>query len=288
MKVDYQEDGLYLLRGETLDSNATVLESDGRAVVIEGMASQDDASALASFAERELGLEVRYVIATHYFSDHLAALGAFPGAEVVAHELYQHTFDSEKHRTDEERGFYVRPTLLVRDGLVLRWGRFTLDIFHNPGHSMSTLNIDVPEADLLHVGDTVVGGIAYFSYTSPELFAAALERLRRRWRSRVLASHGGLRPASALDHSLHYLTTLGRAVRSARTASSGVDDAILSIPLEACIAPGAAATPFERIFHARNLESTVERGLYGLEEPAAPRRRPVEVENNASASATRA
>src|SRR5262245_50781970 len=102
MKIERYADDLYVLRGETLDSNATVLAAAGRALVVDAMASRPDARALASFVEGELGLEVRYLVLTHYFSDHLAALALFPGAEIVAHHLFQHTFDSERHRTEEE------------------------------------------------------------------------------------------------------------------------------------------------------------------------------------------
>jgi glyoxylase-like metal-dependent hydrolase (beta-lactamase superfamily II) len=261
MRIDHSEDGLYVLRGEAQDANATVLAADGRAVIVDAMASRADAAALRAFVEDELGLTVRYLIATHYFSDHLAALASFPQAEIVAHEHYQHTFDSERFRTDEERGFYVRPTLLVRDGLLLRWGRFTLDVFHNPGHTMSTLGIDVPEADLLFGGDTVVGGLAYLAYSTPELLATALQRLRRRGRGRLLSSHGGIAPGRAIDDSLHYLRALGDAVSEARKSSHPAT-AIRAVPLEACLAPGLAARDFERMFHARNLESVVDRQLY--------------------------
>jgi cyclase len=261
VRLDHDQDGLYVLRGDAYDANATVLIGDGRAVLVDGMGSREDARALVAFVRGRVGLEVRFVIATHYFSDHMAALGSFPEASIVAHELYRHTFDAELHRTEEERGFFVKPTLLVRDGLVLDIGRFTLDIFHNPGHTMSTLGIEVPEADLLFAGDTVVGHLAYFAYSSPEIIEGALRRLKRRGRGRLLASHGGIVDPSALDRSLYYLRTLGEAVRDAR-GRAHPEEAIRRIPIEACLVPGLVATEFERLFHGRNLTSVVERDLY--------------------------
>ena len=51
---------------------------------------------------------------------------------------------------------------------------------------MSTINVDIAEADLLMVGDTMVGNMVYLAYSTPEIFRHALARLQRRGRSRVI------------------------------------------------------------------------------------------------------
>jgi len=213
-----------------------------------------------SFVCAEVDKTVRFIIATHYFSDHMAGLALFPEADIVAHRLHRHTFDTELHRTDEQRGFFVAPTVVVGEGLVLRFGRFTLDVFHNPGQTMGPLAVDVPEADLLHASDTLVGNIAYFSYTSPPLLTAALERLRQRGRRRVLASHGGVVTPGAFESALHYLSTLEAKVRRAR--GEGDAGAIGSLPLAECLPLGVTPTPFEDVFHRRNLVTIEERHLF--------------------------
>jgi cyclase len=229
-------------------------------LLVDGMASRRDAEELRERVEAGLKKRVRFIIATHYFSDHLAALGLFPDAEIIAHRNYLHTFTTERHRTKEEEANFVEPTMLINDSLLMKWGRHTLDVFHNPGHTMSTLSIEVPEADLLMTGDTVVGNIAYISYSAPEMLRQALQRLRRRGRGRLISSHSGVREGGAVEHALAYLDRLEAKARAAWQAGES-GDSVLRIRLDECLSPGLRPSPFEELFHGRNLESIVGRRL---------------------------
>jgi len=162
-------------------------------------------------------------------------------------------------RTDEEATFFVPPGIVVRDGLSVRWGRHTLNVFENCGHTLGTLNVDVPEADLVLSGDNLVGNIVYLAYSSPDLIAGALQELDRRGRSRLISSHGGLGRGERLGKALSYLSNLGEAARSAWKGGAGL---VRNITLDQCLAPGVAGTSFEEIFHTRNLQVICERNLF--------------------------
>jgi hypothetical protein len=125
---------------------------------------------------------------------------------------------------------------------------------------MSTLSIEVPEADLLMTSDNVVGNIAYFSYSTPDMARRALHRLKRRGRSRLISSHQGVRGSEALDNAIFYLDSLKTNVRAA-WASGGEGDSVLRIPIDECLRPELKASPYEELYHGRNLESVVERRL---------------------------
>jgi cyclase len=252
---------VYSLVGRAFASNSTVIIAGDEALLVDAMASRGDAEDLRAFVETELGKRVRFIICTHFFSDHIAALKLFPDASVIAHENYTHTFAAERFRTEEEREHFVEPDILISDGLKMRWGRFRLDIFYNPGHTMSTINIDIPGADLLLVGDNIVGNLVYIYYSTPELARKALERLRRRARTHIIEGHQGVLGAETVDNALHYLSSLEKHVRAARGSANG-QDSILKIDLEECLPPGVAGTPFERTFHGRNLQTIIERGLF--------------------------
>jgi cyclase len=261
MELQRLENDLVIAIGEAYRSNSAILLDGDRAVLIDALASRADAEALRAFVETTLGARVSFVICTHYFSDHLAALSLFPDAQVVAHKDYRETFHAERFRSEEEASFFVEPTILVSSDLSIRWGRFTLNVFHNPGHTASTLGVDIPEADLLVAGDTVVGNIVYLAYTTPDDLAAALDRLRARRKGRFLTSHLGVRSADAIDHAGHYLRTLGEKVREAR---SGVPQAapIAEIDVRGCLPDGVEAAPFEEMYHRRNLDVIVRRELF--------------------------
>ncbi len=254
------ESDIHLFVGETYDSNSTAFVKGDEVLLVDGMASRRDASELRERVEGGMKKRVRFLLVTHYFSDHLAALRLFPGAEIIAHRNYLHTFTTERHRTREEEANFVEPTMLVDDTLLMRWGRYTLNVFHNPGHTLSTLSIDVPEADLLLTGDTVVGNIVYISYTAPEILRQALRRLKRRGRGRLISSHTGVREGRAVENALDYLERLEANARAAwRAGEDGRE--VLRIPIGECLSPGLTPSPFEEMYHGRNLESIVERRL---------------------------
>jgi glyoxylase-like metal-dependent hydrolase (beta-lactamase superfamily II) len=201
---------------------------------------------------------VRFIACTHFFSDHLAALKLFSESEIIAHKNYSHTFDLERFRSEEERSFFVEPTILVSDELSIRWGRYHLNLFFNPAHTMSTINIDIPEADSIHVGDTLVGNVVYFAYSSPTLFSPALNRIKNTGRKKLIASHLEPRSSAAVDHALHYLKTL-----KLRVMERGCkEEDVLTIELQDCLPANVEATPFETIFHKRNLKFIVEQKLF--------------------------
>jgi cyclase len=255
------ESDIYVFIGETYHSNSTAFVKGDEVLLVDGMASRSDAEELRERIEVGLNKQVRFIIATHYFSDHLAALKLFPRAEIIAHQNYLHTFSTERFRTDEEAANFVEPTMLISDSLVMRWGRYTLDIFHNPGHTMSTLSIEVPEADLVMAGDNVVGNLAYFSYSTPDMAWHALRRLKRTGRTRLISSHQGLRPSDALDNAMFYLDTLKTNARAA-WALGPEGNSVLQIPVDRCLKPELKPSPYEELYHHRNLQSIVDRRLH--------------------------
>ncbi|HJP92343.1 MAG TPA: MBL fold metallo-hydrolase [Pyrinomonadaceae bacterium] len=205
------------------------------------------------------------IVSTHYFADHLAALNFFPRARVIAHKNYLDTFNSERYRSEDEATYFREPDILISDEMKIRWGKYELEIFHNPGHTSSTLTIDVKPADLLMVGDTLVGNIIYLAYSTPDLFVRALERLQARARSRVISSHGDVRNAAAIGNAQFYLERLADHTRDARVSAEG-EQSILETRLDSCLPTGVEPSAFEKIFHDRNLKTILERNFFAPEE----------------------
>jgi cyclase len=245
MRVDQIEKDLYIAIGDAYDSNSTIVLSGKEAIVIDALGSKKDARDLKRLIEDNFEARIRFFVCTHYFSDHLAALKLFPDSQIITHKNYHDTFDSERFRSEEEGSFFVEPTILMSDELTVRWGRFHLNLFHNPGHTTSTINVDIPEADLIHVGDTIVGNMVYVSYSSPAEFIPALQRIKQRDRRKLISSHLGVRSTEAIDHAASYLRTLQEKVKEHDS----------NITLQNCLPLGVEATPFENIFHKRNLNS---------------------------------
>ena len=260
MRIQQPEPDISVIIGETYNSNTVVFINGDEVLMVDCLASREDAESLRRFIEEELKKRVRFIIATHYFSDHLAALQLFPKADIIAHKNYKEVFDAEKYRSEEELTFFVEPTILVSDRLEIRWGQYRLDVFHNPGHTTGTLCVDVPLADMILTGDTLVGNMVYFYYTTPEVMTRALHALEQRDRRRLVSSHMGLRSGDAVGNAMFYLDRLQKEVHARRSASDD-HDAVLKIELEDCVREGVEATPFEKIYHKRNLETVIERNF---------------------------
>jgi cyclase len=260
MQIEQLESDLYVLIGEAYHANSTALCNGNEVLLVDGMASVEDALELRHWIENDLHKRVRWIISTHYFSDHMAAFRLFPDSDLIAHKNYEHTFQLERFRSAAETEHFRKPTLTLDGELELTWGRFHLNIFPNPGHTMSTINVDVPEADLLLAGDTAVGNIVYFLYSAPSLITNALTQLLRRNRSRLIEGHGWVRPGKTVEYSLHYLRSLETNVRELR--KHGDANAIPQIALADCLSKEVEPTDFEEIFHKRNLDAVIERGLF--------------------------
>jgi cyclase len=261
LREEQVEPDIFVFIGETYHSNSTAFIRGDEVLLVDGMATQRDASELRERIEGEWEKRVRFILATHYFSDHLAALKLFPQAEIIAHRNYMHTFSTERFRTKEEEANFVEPTMLISDALMMKWGRYTLDIFHNPGHTMSTLSIEVPEADLIMTADNLVGNIAYLAYSTPEMARQALTRLRRRERGRLISSHEGVRDSRSLENAISYLDSLKESATAA-WASEAEGEAVLGIPIDKCLKPELKPSAYEELYHKRNLETIVERRLF--------------------------
>lgn len=258
MNVIQIQPDLFLFIGKTYQSNSTIFVNSSDALLVDALGGLADAEQLRDFVEQVLKKEVRFIISTHYFSDHIAALGYFPRATIIAHENYLETFSSEQYRSDEEAGHFVEPHLLVSDRLKFRWGKFTLEVFHNPGHTTGTLTIDVPEANLLFVGDTLVGNIVYLKYSTSDRLQSALETLKQKPTDRrLLSSHGPIRSTDSIRNAQFYLEKLGE-----RVSKVGFNDTLLNTPLEMLMPGSVEPTSYERIFHQRNLETILERRLF--------------------------
>lgn len=262
MRIEQLAADVYVFVGEAYLSVSTALINDDEVLLIDGLASHKDAKWLSDFLEIELRKQIRFILCTHYMSDHMAAFKLFPKAPILAHRDYLLTFASQNSLTDEEREYFVRPSIEISDGVVMKWGGYTLDIFHNASKAVSMLSVDIPEADLLLVGDAFFGNTIFLSSAGePALFEKALRRLQRRGRSRVVPGHIGVYNEQALDNALFYLRSLRAHVEEARK-SSRVEDSILEIPIGSCLAPHLRASDFEKEYHLLNLKLIVERKLF--------------------------
>lgn len=269
MQIEKLGADILMFVGSELESVATAFFDGNDVLLVDSLANSEDARRMREVLCGHLGKTVRLLAATHFMSDHIAGVTLFPGARVMAHRHYRHTFLSQDRRED---ALYREPDF-VFDNMTIRWGRHELRFLHNPGKTMDHLSVDVPSADLVCAGDNIVGNIVYLSKADPALQQAAIARIRQFGRSKIIGGHIGAFDAATLDNALHYLSRIEEIVVGIRTQAALSEQAerIGGIRIEDCIASGVKPSTFEREWHAINLKVIAEQSIFALDASMASR-----------------
>ncbi|HEU4777572.1 MAG TPA: hypothetical protein VFS95_12160 [Telluria sp.] len=247
MRIDYLSSDILLFRGDSLAALATAFIDGERVLLVDALASQFDAIDMRDYLQDTLGKRVEQIVLLDAGGAHPAALALFPGA----------------HLTDAASA----PASIA-------WGRHTLELHAGA----AGLHIDVPDADLLLVGASIVGNIARLGSATPEQADQTLLQLLDRGRTRVVPRTMGATCNRALGNARAYLAQLRASVIALRRtlAPDEADRAIAGITLDACMAKGEWATPLERHWHGENLRQIVASGAFAahaVERRRAPRTR---------------
>ncbi len=265
MQVQEVVPNVFVFVGRSHQSVATALVSGHEAILVDTLAGEDDARTLFDTLCGRMGKRVCAVVVTHYMSDHLGGIHLYPGAEVIAHAHHMHTYFSQGTREPHVERHFVYPNRVIHDGLDLVWGGNLVRIFHNPGHTVSTLNIDVPALDLLLTSDNLVGHIAYLSSSAPDMLDRALSRIEHLGRRLLVPGHIGIQAGVAAHNARNYLRRLAGEVQGCRDEKGVLDAARLrSVPVEMCRVGGHTLTDFEREWHGYNLDVIGARDLFPL------------------------
>jgi cyclase len=189
MRIEEIESDVLMFVGDAYESVATAFLREGDALLVDTLASRADAEWMRRCLVDEMGMTVRTVIATHYMNDHMAGMRLYPNAEIIAQRYFRYTFESQRGRCAQDYEDYVSPTFVFGDTLSIQWDRHALQLFHNPGKTRCTVNVDASSCDAAFAGDNIVGNIVYLSQSSPELIDQAIARLQRLQRGRVIGGH---------------------------------------------------------------------------------------------------
>jgi hydroxyacylglutathione hydrolase len=122
------------------------------AIVIDpGLDYSSEAEHIFRYVE-EHGLKVKFIVNTHGHPDHIRGDGVFKkkyGAPVCIHAK-----DSHLIRGTDADG--PPPSVLLKDGDVLRFGNVVLKVLHTPGHTLG--GVSLVGENLVFTGDTLFAG----------------------------------------------------------------------------------------------------------------------------------
>lgn len=246
---------------------AGVIAGPQWAVVIDTLALPEETLGIREFVEHELGVQVRYVINTHYHADHTWGNCFFPGATVISHArcrdlLIEYGIPSleESHKQNQNlrQVKIVLPHLTFDSGeMSLRVGKKNLILFSTRGHSDDGISVLVEEDRVLFAGDAFMP-LPYVVDGNPDDMIASIKKIGRMGLENIIQGHGDIILRGEIDaavkENLSYLASIKKLVKSAKRRKDA-DEYLDSIAIEDCGKSRVYLGGLAETLHQRNLRA---------------------------------
>jgi len=222
-----------------------VLYGEG-AVLIDTLAFPSETQQIKDFLENRLASPVRYVINTHYHSDHTNGNYLFPHAQIISHQLCREKLDTvgraglarARAQSPELSAVeIVLPTVLLADGsLTLHLGKKTLQLLHTPGATPDSLSVLLREDRILFAGDMMMP-LPIIADGDIDDLIRSLQAIPPLGLENVVPGHGDVVLRGEIDDAvrsnLKYLETLRKKVE-ALVKKGRPREAAREISIESC------------------------------------------------------
>jgi glyoxylase-like metal-dependent hydrolase (beta-lactamase superfamily II) len=251
------------------------------AVVIDTLATPDEAINIRTFIEQELEVPVRYVINTHYHADHSWGNCFFPGATVVAHQKCYELLEKKgvlalqearKQNQVYRQVKIVLPHLTFNESQVtLRVGKKNLILCTLPGPSPDNIGVLIEEDRILFAGDAFMP-LPYLVDGDIEDLVTSLKKINKMGLENVVPGHGDIILRGEIDNAIQenhaYLSAIRKAVRQANRRKYPMDS-LAEVTVESCGKSHVLIGGLAEELHRRNLRS-LYRQFYGEYPQASP------------------
>jgi len=237
------------------------------AVVIDTLALPEETLGMREFIEHELGVQVRYVINTHYHADHTWGNCFFPGATVIAHAkcrelLIEYGIPSleaaRKQNPNLKQVKIVLPHMTFASGeLTMRVGKKNLIFSQAFGHSEDGISVLVEEDRVLFAGDAFMA-LPYVVDGDIDEMLSSIKRIGRLGLENIIQGHGDIILRGEIDaavkENLNYLNNIKKAVKSAGKRKN-VDEYLDAITIEESGKSRVHLGGLAETLHRRNLRA---------------------------------
>mgnify|MGYP006344592105 FL=1 len=237
------------------------------AVVIDTLALPEETLGMREFIEHELGVQVRYVINTHYHADHTWGNCFFPGATVIGHAkcrelLIEHGVPSlegaKKQNPSLRQVKIVPPHLTFASGeLTMRVGKKNLVFSQTFGHSEDSISVLVEEDRVLFASDAFMP-LPYIVDGDVDELTASIKKIGKMGLENIIQGHGDIILRGEIDaavkENLNYLKNIKKAVKSAGKRKN-VDEYLDTITIESCGKSRVYLGGLAETLHRRNLRT---------------------------------
>ena len=259
-----------------------ILTSEGTIVIDTLPFPRETRQVLAFARERGKG-PVRYVVNTHYHSDHTNGNFLFPEAEVVGHRLCRKSMLTQgarnlaeaKRDTPELNEVELRaPNIVFEHDMFIHLGERSLFLTPLPGHTQDGIGVMIEGDKILFAGDAVLP-VPHIVWGDAEDTVRSLRAVRTLKPESVIQGHGDLllkgELAEEIESSIHYLDCITERVREL-VSMGAPQSALQDVDIESC---GKSRVPLDglvQFLHRDNLIALYSR-LTHPNDPSNGRRR---------------
>jgi cyclase len=243
------------------------------AIVIDTLALPEEAMGIRDFVEHQLGVQVRYVINTHYHADHAWGNCFFPGATVIAHALCRQLLEERgipslegvrKQNPAFRQVKIVLPQLTFEEGsITLRVGKKNLTIMSAPGHSADGIAVLVEEDRVLFAGDSFMP-LPYVVDGDMDDITASIKKISRMGLENIIQGHGDIILRGEIDaavkENLNYLTNIRKVAKTAVRRRSP-QDYLDEMTIETCGKSRIHLSGLAEELHRRNLKAVFKQSM---------------------------
>lgn len=241
------------------------------AILVDTLPVPRETREVRDFIWAELGPgSVRYVINTHFHSDHVYGSFLFPEARVVSQDgcreqlrtLGRSSLQAAKRHTRELGEVEIRlPDITFGEEMCIHFDSWTLRLFHAPGHTADSLIVFIPGEKVLFAGDTVMP-IPHIVWGEGEQMKDSLQAILALKPDIVVQGHGQVllrgEMRETISSNMAYLDTIHRRMGKL-VAGGGVLEDLADFDVEAA---GKSRLPLDGLvtrLHRDNLSALYSR-----------------------------
>ena len=237
------------------------------AVVIDTLALPEETLGMREFIEHELGVQVRYVINTHYHADHAWGNCFFPGATVIGHakcreyliEYGTPSLESSRKQDPNLRQVKIIPPHITFSSgeMAMRVGKKNLILGTAFGHSDDGISVLVEEDRVLFAGDAFMP-LPYIVDGDADDMLASIKKIGKMGLENIIQGHGDIILRGEIDAAVkentNYLNNIKKAVKSGGKRKN-IDEYLEEISIESCGKSRVYLGGLAETLHRRNLRA---------------------------------
>jgi glyoxylase-like metal-dependent hydrolase (beta-lactamase superfamily II) len=246
---------------------AGVIAGPQWAVVIDTLATPEETLGIREYVEHELGLQVRYVINTHYHADHTWGNCFFPGATIFSHAMCRELIrekgipsleNAKKQNAALRQVKIVLPHITFDHGdLSLRVGKKNLILSQAMGHSSDGISVLVEEDRILFAGDAFMP-MPYIVDGNIDEMVTSIKKIARMGLENIVQGHGDIilrgEIEAAVKENLAYLSAIRAHVRKALKRKAPLEY-LDEVGIEECSKSRVYLGGLAESLHRRNLRA---------------------------------